>query len=128
MIFMFEGKERKVFKYHNGISDVWADPLALNRKIRALMNGDPAKVVANYNSDNQNESDAAAELFFPAIARAFEVAPFDKATGEGFVDEDLLKLWEMFQSWLDEKKKKEESSRTSVPPTAPQWPRFPGQS
>jgi len=125
---MFDERERKVFKYHDGEKDVWADPLAMSRKLRALMGGNPEKIVTQYNSDVQMDSDNAAEVFFPAIAEAFQVKRFDRLTGDGFTDEDLLKTWEMFQAWLEAKKKRDANLPTSVMPTAHHGlPRFPGR-
>jgi len=125
---MFTDKERKIFKYHDGTKDVYADPLAMNRKLRALMAGNPEKVVAAYNGDDDIAADAAAEVFFPAIAEAFQVTRFNRLTGEGFVDEDLLKLWEMFQAWLLEKKNRAANSPTSSTPSELRGlPRFPGR-
>lgn len=123
---MFSPEERKVFRYCNGQGEVFADPLMLQRKLRVAMGGDPKKVVEEFNSDNPIVSDQAAEVFYGGIREAFGIQPFNPADGTGFVEEDLKKLWDMFQKWIDEKKNPTVNSPTASPSMAPAGlPRMP---
>lgn len=113
---LFNEKQRRVFLYHNGESEVYGDPLAIQRKLRAYMGGDCKKVVDAINSDNAIEVDAAADVFHAAVVKAFDIKRvFDPKTGDGFTEADLRKLWDIFQKWLSEKKNPPASGPTSPP-------------
>lgn len=127
---MFTEDERRIYgPYFNGAKEVLADPLALNRKIKALMGGNPAKLVEDYNSGIAEVAFEAGERFFAAVREAFGLVAFDPETGDGMTESDCLKCWNDFQSWLKKKDVTDRNSPTSVPPLVPGGlPRAPSRS
>lgn len=137
---MFDERERRVFKYHNGVAEVWGDPLVLERRLRAYMGGNGKQLISDMNSVLDTEgkvvadadfskADAASEVFVEAVAKAFEIPKlFDTKTGEGYTEKNLRDLWDKFQQWVEDKKK-EQSSGPGMPPHTPPFPlpRQPGR-
>lgn len=130
----FSDKERRIFQYHNGREVVWADPLALRRRLVVALGGDISAVVKDVNADRQPEgwpdgkeftpdpatvmvAAFAAEKFLAGIRKAFDMAPFDPATGEGADERCCLDAYDAWQEFEDSKKKPAETTPFSRPPS-----------
>lgn len=108
-----------IYAYYGGpdCPQRYGDPLAIERKLRMLLGGDGSGILEQYHSPMPEISLPAAEKFFAAVAYAFGVPPFDPATGQGFMESDLINLWNGFQEWRKKKQPSTASSPTSAPPT-----------
>lgn len=123
---------REIFKYHNGEQDLFADPKAIERKLRISLGGDPATTLkALWAKDDEGKLTAsdveymiAEEKMIDATRKAFGLQPLDPFKGTGATDELALKLWSEFWDWMDEKKKPPVNSPmlgrfTAPSPTSP---------
>jgi len=131
--------ERKIFQFHDGTRLVFVDPFALHRAWYEATGGKPhelllavqppetqkvvmpdgsAKDVEPEESDEQYLARlrAYAELIV-AARQAFELPCFDKATGAGVLDNDVIRILHEWQNWQDGVKKNSDNSVTSAPPT-----------
>lgn len=103
--------ERDIFKYNNGEKEVFGDPMAIDRTIRARL-GNPAKIIEQVNSIDLNTADSpqlsqglqAQETMCVAVREAFGLKPFDPETGKGATESHCFAVWAQFVNFLDEKK------------------------
>jgi len=116
-------EERNIFEHvfgpffgGEGRPVLYADPAAVNRKLRAMMGGDPNGLLEMYKSPSAEIALPAAERYFDAIATAFGVPRFNQETGSGLVEDELINLWNAFQDWLKKKRSSMPTTPTSAPP------------
>lgn len=108
----------KVFSYCNGAEDVYADPLAVYRKLFAALDGDPDAVLGKAAHEDPAVHLPARGQLSEAVRKAFDMAPFDAKTGAGATESDCLAAVWSFCHWLEERKKKAASTPTCAPPSA----------
>ncbi len=117
--------ERKIFKYHDGLQEVYGDPLLIQGEI-AICFPDSVTVVATIRNTRTDESDHvrlmaawhARRRLCGAVREAFQMAPYDRLTGKGAVDAQCIAVWNLFQEFLLTLKKNGASPPTSPPSTA----------
>jgi hypothetical protein len=110
---MYTDKERRIYgPYHDGREPVYADPLAVWRKLTVATRGELAALLARYNENGTSQDLAAGPLAEAAVA-AFGLVPFDKLTGHGACEDDALWLLGDFLAWRAEKKNGAVTSPTS---------------
>jgi hypothetical protein len=117
---MFSEQEKRVYgpyRYGDGDKTLYADPLAVNRKVKALLGGDVEQVVRDYNSGEDVLVERAAARFLGAVVEAFGLKPFDPKTGTGLVEAHVVQVWNHFQDWLAQKKTSGPDTATSFPPS-----------
>lgn len=107
----------RVYKYFNGIQEVYADPLMVHRHLMRLLDGASERIVNEANSDDVAISTPARDKLVAATRQAFGLLPFDPMTGAGAVEEEVMRIWDDFNCWLDKKKAKQETSPTDSPST-----------
>lgn len=95
---MFPERERKIFRYHDGRQEVAADPIAIHRKLSFALGGRLNETLDEIHSDDQGQAHFAQEKALAAVRDVFEMAPFDKGTGEGALEEDC---WKALDAWLE---------------------------
>jgi cytochrome c556 len=98
--------ERRVFKFHDGQKDRYADPMEVLRRVSFLL-GDPAavsKVIRDADPAADAEAMKAAytatERLVVAVREAFDLAPFDPETGAGATESDCLAVWGLFSEFM----------------------------
>lgn len=102
---MWSDQEKQIFKYHTGAAEQYGDPLAIERKLRALTAGQPGKLAAQTADPELDDASwaRAEEKLIQAVREAFEMAPFDKTTGQGATDAMCKRLWNDFWGYLEKK-------------------------
>lgn len=114
---------KNIFKYNNGEVDLFADPIAVDRKLRMALGDDFATLKALFEVDGDGKLTSsplefmmATEKQIAATRQAFGCQPFDPHTGKGATDDVVLELWEQFWNWMADQKK--------TPVTSPMQARF----
>ncbi len=128
---------KNIFQYFNGSVEVFGDPIALHRAlIKGLraQGGDLAEVCKLANTHEmvdgvlvqvrpQSQAAEYQEYLYAAAREAFGLGVFKPLTGEGILDEDVLKIIDSFFEWEAKKKASTDPSPMSPPPSE-----SPGQS
>lgn len=112
---MFTEQERRVYGPYmdgSGGAAVWGDPLKISRLLTQALSGNPNEVIKEMKSEDSVISFAAMSRVVPAAVLAFELVPFDKKTGKGMLDDEVMKVFEGFCQWMSKKKGKEEPTPT----------------
>lgn len=125
---MFNEAERRIFgPYFNGVGLVFADPLRVHRLLHHCLDGEVNKQLALARSENEAERFQAWEKLIPATVYALDLKPFDPATGQGSLEQDVKAALRAYLEFMDEKKDQGLTSQTSLQPTpasvvSPSWP------
>lgn len=76
--------QSKIFKFNNGLADVWADPLEINARLNLLLRGQMARVAKDSKSADPDVAWPALLTLRDAVCVAFGLGkPFDPQTGTG---------------------------------------------
>ena len=127
---MYSDEEKRVFgSFPDGKGEmVYADPLRVYRHLVHWCDGDLNLVLRNAHYEGERPTPEeeplvfqATEKLIQAALRSFDLVPFDKTTGTGYTDDDLLRLLNGFLDWLDDSKKKDVTSQPSSPPLDPEF-------
>jgi len=115
----FSEEDRRIYAYHNGTSEVRADPLVIRRRLIQNANGKLDQLVREARGEGASLeviderlprpelSDAillqeeAQERLVAVIRRAFELPPLDPATGQGCTEAMVWKVWGSFNEFLE---------------------------
>lgn len=134
--------ERFVFgPYWNGEREVYGDPLEINMALVGHARGQLARLIEASKSKGPDDAetdteeerankevlrDRANAVAFPALYKmrevarlAFDLVPFDRATGNGATAKDCDRVLTDFFAFLSEQKKSTAASPTAAPPTEP---------
>lgn len=125
---MFSEQDRAIFEYHDGNNKVFADPLALRRKLYQVFDGDPdraiqaaAKADTKYDDKGQEIPEEPAQLLNRMYAeeklvagfrQLFDMAPFDRTTGTGASEAMCRQVWAQFVEFLEKNDARGEGSPT----------------
>lgn len=112
---MFTESERRVYGPYldgSGGAAVFGDPLKISRLLTQLLDGNPNEAVTQLKSDDPAMRAAAIERAVIASVQAFELAPFNKKTGAGLMEDEIMKVFEDFCRWMG--KKKENGGPTQI--------------
>ena len=113
---MFTPEARRIFGPYldaNG-QQLFADPVAVSRLLNAETRGNLNQYIDQYNAGD----DRAAMLLADAAISAFGLAPFDRKTGQGTLQDEALGLLVHFLQWKEQKKTVPASLPTSAPSMA----------
>ena len=123
-----DSDRKNVFSYFNGAETIYADPLAIYRRLAHALGGNPNEVVQRselgitgpreaYPDDQAYEEALAAEVasepmrfeameqLLEAIRVVFRMEPFVPATGKGATEKDCRDAFEAFIAYLEDQKK-----------------------
>ena len=115
---MWSEAERQIFgPYHDGRAQVYGDPLAIWRRLVHGLDGDVNRWLTHARSEEPEIRYQATERILVATVEAFDLAPFDRATGQGVLERDAMAILNTFFDWIDQKKSPPVNSPTSAPPT-----------
>lgn len=113
---MFTPEDRAIYSYHDGVKDVFADPLALKRKLVQAARGDLAGLIQRATPPEENAGPEApdrtldrmnAETELLAVVReAFQLPEINPATGEGCTDSMVWRVWDHFGDYLSGEKRR----------------------
>lgn len=118
-------ENRKVFPYHDGSQQVFGDPFAINKRLWAAVDGRLEKIAHDAflpplgpgeperDPSEHVKAIAAQQALLAAVRQAFEMAPFDRTTGQGATDQDCLDAYDAFITWMAEKKTSSAPTPTS---------------
>lgn len=95
---MFTEQERAIYKYHDGDKEVLADPLEIERRLKAMLGNDLNAHLKKVKDDYE-----AATQWYSAIDAAFEITPFSKETGKGATIAMKRRLWDDYWTWVKKK-------------------------
>lgn len=109
---MYPEQQRKIFQYFDGQRQVYGDPLKIRRRLNGRLDGNLNKALADKDLSPEHY-----ERVLDAVVYAFDLPPFNQETGEGAVEEVVVKALTSFLDWLQKKSPRRENSLTSVPPT-----------
>lgn len=123
---MYSEQDRNIFKYYDGESEVFGDPLALRAEIFILTNGNPneltRKVFVDLNPSTPPEKLVEAynaQKQLVQIARTvFKMKPYDEKTGKGATMEHCQMAWRMLMLYLNQEKKNTVKPQTVSPSSA----------
>lgn len=124
--------DKRIFKYFDGESEIFADPSELDFQIAhldieqimfperladipTLADGtiDHAKINpldVKLMVDSSHDAD-------PLIRQAFQVKPFDRTTGKGMLFEEVVELFNDYLTWRNDVKKNMQTPPTSATAT-----------
>lgn len=101
---------REIFgPYHNGQSPVYADPVAVYRKLHYALDGVPADYISDSKAEDVQVSYPAKEKLLAATRFAFGLQEFNPVDASGTQDDDCWRLLNVFLDWVNKKKVKEEN-------------------
>ena len=111
-------QERTIFgPYWTGSAQRFADPLMIRLRYQHACNGKYDEMVANLRSKDPDTLFKAYDGLIKSTWYAFELEPFDPATGKGTTPTDTVELAKRFAAWQAEVKKKSALKPTSAPVT-----------
>ena len=90
-------------RYFNGTAVVYGDPFAIRRKIDALLEGDPNKVISDTKHDAGSVRLAAMEKLLVAVRQAFQMVPYDETTDAGATEDMVIAAWNAFCAYCEKK-------------------------
>lgn len=113
---MFTPEDREIYSYHNGVSEVFADPLALKRKLVQAARGDLAGLISRASPPEEtlqaedpdrtlDRMNAETELL-AVVRAAFQLSEVNPATGEGCTDSMVWRVWDHFGDYVSGEKKR----------------------
>jgi len=101
---VFSDAERRVFRYFNGAAEAYGDPVRVYRRLLTALGGDLDVVLEHTRHPSVEVSGPALERLADAARFAFDLAPFDPATGAGATEPDCLAAVESWAAWMRAKK------------------------
>src|SRR5262245_9391405 len=111
---MWSAEERLIFQLPD---KRLVDPQHAYRVLLVKTNGELNSLLAQYQEGEMGEAVTAGRLAAAAVA-AFDLPPFDQATGQGTLEDEALNVLSRFLAWRDQKKTTTATPPTSPPPTA----------
>lgn len=117
---MFTDQERRIFSYRAKNRQVFGDPVALWRRMTAILGGYAhlVEVMNLARSDTPMALEAAIELGH-AVCHAFNLGEmFNPDTGEGVLEDEWCQVLKEFREWQEKNVLTAETSATSSEATA----------
>jgi hypothetical protein len=135
---LYDDGERAIFEYAVNGQRLFADPMAVHRRLTLALGGNPNAVLEQseaglFEEDNPAAADepqnrlaraAAEERLWPAVRSALGLPAFDPKTGQGVTDATCRRLLDQFVAFEAQKKTTAPASPIGPPPTgaSPAYP------
>jgi len=117
---MYSESDRNIFgPFYNGSEMVHADPLRIRRLLVHELGGDLNAVLSQAHAEEEPVRFQARDQLLSAARIAFDMTPFNPATGAGAVEADLWAALTAFLDFIEKKNPSGVSGPTSVPSTDP---------
>lgn len=112
--------QRGIFKFNNGFKDIYADPFEIDWALQKASEFEDMKNIDEWLQIPHNEDGSipdsvpdsdiklykeACHRLVPIIRKAFEIAPFNKETGDGLTGEQVLDVYANYILWSIDLKK-----------------------
>lgn len=101
---MYTPEERQIFRFFDGSHEVAADPLQLWCDFVLACQGEHQVILEKTQSKSDIERAEALPRAAFAARAAFRLDPYDRDTGTGLTDTQVLGLLFKFLEWCQEKK------------------------
>lgn len=113
-------KEKRIFKYFNGIKEIYADPFEIDWKMQHQITMNPSYEVHEKNifvqaDDEGNVSkrdlmlhNDALHFYVPVVTNVFGLQKFNPETGEGMTADEILDIWTNYLEFKFDLKKNTE--------------------
>lgn len=106
----------KVFgPFFNGKDYVFADVVRVHRRLTAALDGEPNTWLEKAEGEDVELASEAKEKIDRAVRLAFDIAPFDTATGDGQTEGEVMATLDLFIDLLGKPAPTPEPSPTSSP-------------
>lgn len=102
---MADPTDFRIYKFNNGMKNVCADPLTIQRRLTQLLEGAPDRIAEEARSEDNAIAFPAIEKILAATREVFDLMPLDAETGGGLIEEDVIARWNHFQEWMSKKKR-----------------------
>lgn len=112
--------KKNIFKYFNGVKEVYADPFELDWRMQdatkmeqsidtkdSWLNPTP-DAEGNFDRHQISLLNDAYHFYIPIVVKVFKLKSLDEETGEGMTGEDIIDLWSRYLTWRFELKKNTE--------------------
>ncbi len=109
---MYAEEEKKIFSYFDGTAEVWGDPIAIERRLTQLLDGNPNAFITRSTDPNGTMAYEAAERLWAAVRVAFDM-PFTKADG-GATEDQVTAALDKFSDYLEKKNQSGASTPTPL--------------
>jgi len=96
----------------------YADPIRVHRRLKAMLDGDPARVIAQSRAEVAVVAMEAKDRVLAAAVRALDLLPFDPATGQGATEDQVVEALNAYLKWEEETRDFFASSPTPAPSSA----------
>ncbi len=111
---MYSPEEVRVYgPIFDGRGPAHIDPIKVRRLLTDLLDGDPRKALAAMQGPISELRIDAVDKVLRATIMAFDLVPFDRATGEGLREDEVLDILTTFLGWWNDLKKKRATSPMS---------------
>jgi hypothetical protein len=98
--------------YSDGRREVWADPVAVHRRLSSALDGEPSTYLGAFHVNEEARGKVLA-----AAVTAIQLHAFDPATGAGLREDEVELELRRFLEWSEKNGSRGSSSRTSRQPT-----------
>lgn len=120
----YSDEQRVIFRYYNGETEVFGDPLRLYRQILAMTAGKPTelseKVFIDLSKASPQDilaSGEANDKLVAIVRQVFQMKPFNPVDGTGAMEAHCHAAWRELATFLSIAKKKEGNSPTASSPS-----------
>jgi hypothetical protein len=112
--------KKNVYKYFNGVKEVYADPFELDWRMQDATKMEPNIDIKdqwlNPTPDDKGNLDRqqiallndAYHFYIPIVIKVFKLKQFDEDTGEGMTGSEIIDLWSQYLAWRFDLKKSTE--------------------
>jgi hypothetical protein len=112
---------KRIYKYHNGEKEVYADPFEIDWRMQDSLKMTPDIDTIDKRLSPEVDPDTgeftkqqiqllndAYHFYIPHITKVFGLKKFDSETGEGMTGQEIIELWNKYLEWRYEVKKNTE--------------------
>lgn len=112
---------KRIFKYHNGIEEIYEDPFEIDWRYQdaikmmpnidqvdqwmELPRDDEGNILDDIEQSKIKMYNDACHIYIPIITKVFQLKPLDKKTGEGMTGEEILNIYSDYLTWKFDLKK-----------------------
>lgn len=108
MSLSYNTSERLIYgPYHDGLSERYADPIAVHRKLVMVLDEDPNHFIRQLKSEVPSIKVRAEIELAAAAVGAFDLLPFDPSSGTGSTQDEALAILYDYIGWREKNAKRD---------------------